>query len=303
MSKINLLQNLEVSYKEMSSITTDFQIILTKEINHRTDKALAIRDWYTEVTKAYIDFKTKINNDEITEFTFDVVGNIPYSFEELYEHSKDENVSNYKIAPYVDVNFIDDRIHLVDFKRQLKANIALTKKTYRSSDGRPTYNEYFYNNELMAKIYFIFESNENNLLTRRTEKLVYIKNDGSEGDLITIKDKIYDITDVSDASLIVQERVNARIYLVDSLNIFILGVLAQYHPTNTQNENIMMVLPYWNEIESERMMFINLGLPDWKDSMAAIDINNLSTDHTWLGYVIDANGTTVRDYAYNILNY
>jgi len=303
MTKQELLEQLDISYNEINVLSADDQIILNQEIHNRNEKALSIRNWYNDLTLKYNDFKIKIQNDEIDYFTFDDLSEIPYQISDLYEHISDEHISNYKIAPYVDVNFIDDRIHLVDFKRHLKANVALTKKTYRAADGRPTYNEYYYDGELMAKIYFIFESNENNLLTRRTEKLVYIKNDDTEGNLITIKDKIYDINDVSDASLVVQERVTARQYIVDSLNIFILGVLAQYHPDNTQNENIMMVLPYWNDTEAQRLMFIDLGLPDWKNSLAAIDINDLPEDRAWLGYVIDANGTTVRDYAYNTLNY
>jgi len=303
MTKQELLEELKISYNEINTLSTDDIIILNQEIHNRNDKALAIRNWFNDLTLKYNEFKTKIENDEIDFFSFDELNDIPYQISELYIHFPDEHVSNYKIAPYVDVNFIDDRIHLVDFKRQLKADVALSKKTYRSADGRPTYNEYYYNEELMAKIYFIFESNENNLLTRRTEKLVYIKNDNTEGNLITIKDKIYDINDVSDASLVVQERVTARQYIVDSLNIFILGVLAQYHPDNTQNDNILMVLPYWNDSESERLMFIDLGLPNWKNSLGNIDIDNLPSDRLWLGYVIDGNGTTIRDYAYNILNY
>ena len=303
MSKQDLLNQLKVSYDEINNISSDFQIILNKEIEHRNDKALAIQSWFNNITKLYLDFKTKIENDEITSFTFDNAGEMPYSFTELYEHVEEEKISNYKISPYVDVNFTDSRIHLVDFKRHLKADVALTKKTYRLPNGRPDKNEYYYNSVLMAKIYFIFETNENNLLTRRTEKLVYIKNDDTDGTEIIIKDKIYDITDVSDASLVVQERVIARTYIVDSLNIFILGVLGQYHPDKTQNELIMMVLPYWNDCESDRLLFIDLGLPNWKDSLGVIDLTNLPSDRAWLGYVIDGNGTTVRDYAYNVLNY
>lgn len=303
MTKLELLESLKVSYNELNYMTADEQIVLTQEIDHRNDKALAIKDWLNNLSSKYNELKSKIENDEITEYTFDIIPEKPYQISELIEQLEAEKISNYKIAPYVDINFIDSRIHLVDFKKDLKPEVALTKKTYRLPNGRPDYNEYYYNGELMAKIDFIFEANENNLLTRRTEKLYYIKNDGTDGISITIKDKIYDINDMSDASLIVQERVNARTYIVNSLNIFILGVLQQYHADKTQEELILMVMPYWNDCEAERIMFIDLGLPNWKNSMAAIDITNLPDDRTWLGYTIDENETTVRDYAYNILNY
>lgn len=303
MDKQELLDSLENSYQELNFLTSDIQTVLNQEINRRNPKALAIQNWFNNITSVYFSFKNDIINDNITYYSFDDVGDIPYTINELYEHVQENKNSDYRIAPHVDIDFIDERIHLVDFKRNLKANIALVKTTFRLPNGRPSHNEYFYNSLLMAKICFIFEVDANNLLTRRTEKLCYIKNDGSNGNEIIIKDKLYDMSNIADASIVVQERVSARQYIVNSLNIFILGVLRQYHPDKTQDECIIMMLPYWNENIDNRLMFIDLGLPDWKNSLIELDMNNLPSENQWLAYVIDAEGTTVRDYAYFTLNY
>jgi len=303
MSKISLLIDLKNCYNEINHIPSDYQIILNQEIENRNPKALTIRDWYNNLTAVYNRLKGEIENDEITYFSFDEISDIPHTMLELYTDVENNKISNYKISPYVDVNFTDDRIHLVDFKRHLQADVALVKKNHREANGRPTYNEYFYNDELMAKITFTFISNENNLLTQRSETLQYVKNDDSFGTEIVIKNKFYNLSDPSDAALVTQERICARTYIVDALNIFILGVLMNYHPDKTQNDVIEMMLMYWEECEISRKRFIDLGLPSWKNEIEAIDINDLPADCTWFAYVINGEGTTVKDYAYNTLNY
>lgn len=297
-----LLGNLEVSYAELNKLTADEQILLNSEINKLNPKALSLKSWYNTLTGYYLDTKDKILNNEITSFTFDDIAHKPYKISDLKEHLNEDDTSVYKIAQYIDVPFSDSKINLVDFTMHLKPNIALNKTTTMLPNGRPGINTYTYDGVVLAKIYFEFEEFDG-LVTRRKEILKYIKNDGTESNPILIKEKSYDMSNLSDAGLVMKERITARTLIVDSLNLFILGVLSNYNPTKTQPELIEMVIPYWDATNTIRRKYVDIAGTEWKTSLQAEDINNLPADRTWLAYIIDANNTTLLDYIISRINY
>jgi len=209
------------------------------------------------------------------------------------------DLDDYKIQDYVDDNFDDLPCNLVDFKRHLRADIALNKKSNMIANGRPEYAEYYQGEELIAKIYFEFVTTPSNLMLSRTEKLTYIKRDGSEGPLITIKHKEYDHSNLLDGSAVMFEREMARKSIMESIKAFLGGVLQQAL-TKTLPEVVLIIKPFWDEYAVHREDFVELGDHSFKDDVAAIDL--ATTPHTWLAIPI-AEGVTVQDYIVNSLTY
>ena len=291
----NLLNNLEISYSELNNLTSDMMLLLQTELNKNNPKAVIIKKWFNDLTTYYTDTKIGILNGTIATFSFDEVGVIPYSINDLNEYLHEDDNSEYKIAQHIDIPFSDKRINLIDFTIHLKSDIALNKTTTILPNGRPNYNIYSYDGIEYAKIYFEFEDSDG-LITRRREILKYIKNDNSEGMSILIKDKTYDMTNPSDASLVMSERIKARQSIVDSMNLFILGVMSNYNPTATQQELIISLTPYWNTTSVMRNNYINIDSKEWLNDLETIQIEALSDDTTWMGLIIDANGTTILDY-------
>jgi len=301
MTKQELLKILETSYKELVSLTADEVILLNYEITKNNPKAMAIKSWMNEVSSYYFTKKEEILNETSTVINFDAVGLMPYKFEDLKDTFNVDDTSEYRIAPYVDVPFSDSKINFVDFKRDLKPEVYLEKTTYRGHDGRPTLNEYHYNGELMATIKFEFEADENNIIISRKEILNYIKNDGSKSMDILIKNKTFDSNNPSDMAMMVKERIQAREYIIGYIQIFTLGVMKNYNTDKTHDEVVDMLMPYWDECEEHRLKFLEVGLQLWRDDIAAIDLD--TTEHTFMGYVIDGDGTTLKDYLIYLLTY
>lgn len=301
MTKQQLLQTLNVSYKELVNLTADEVILLNYEITKNNPKAMAIKSWLNTVSKYYFDTKQQIENDENPIINFDAVGLIPYKLSDLSDTFNVDDQSEYRIAPYIDVPFSDSKINFVDFKRDLKPEIYLEKVVSRGHDGRPIKSEYKYNGELMAVINFMFEADENNIVTRRKEILNYIKTDGTLSMDILIKDKTYDSNNPSDMAMMVKERVSAREYIIGYIQIFAIGVLKNYNPDKTHDEIVDMLMPYWDYCEEHRIKFLEVGLSLWRDDLAATDLD--TTEYTFLGYVIDEEGTIFRDYLVYLLTY
>ena len=309
------LKILEDSYQELKKSTIDLinPVLLVQGLNFMNEVAISINEWNLNFNKYYYDKKVEIESTPISNVSinFDEVGIFPSNNKLLDESLKLSNKSEYKIAPYIDKPFTDEKINQVDFKRDLKSNIVLNKKVIRIPNGRPLKSEYYLDDELMAVIYFTFETNTSNLVTRRTETLKYIKSiknettdlfEDVEGNSIKIKEKIYDLSNISDASLAVKERINSRSYLVESIMIFINGVLQQYHPDKSQYEIITMITSYWDYSEKDRKDFVDLGLEYWEENLIAMS-NPAPAEYSWLDYVIDGNGTTVKDYIISVISY
>jgi len=131
------------------------------------------------------------------------------------------------------------------------------------------------------------------LITKRTEKLVYISNTGEESPEIIIKQKIYDHANLVDGELAMKEREQARKSVIQSLKTFLGGVLMQALQI-PMDQVILTIKPFVDEYQSGMDGFVEYGYSNFKDDLLAIDLTN--TNYTWLAIPINANGTTVRDY-------
>ena len=210
-----------------------------------------------------------------------------------------DSVKDYKVYNYVLPAYTDVDIEEVDFKRSLMANICLNKSVYKDSTGRPTYSQYSYQGELIAKIYFVFNTDQNNLILSRSEVLKYILMDGSEGKSIIINSKVYDQNNMADVELIVEERIKARKSIISGCKGFISGVL-QANAGMTQSQSLEAGASLWSNFSNDIDGFVEFGTEDWRSSLISLDI---SVDYTWLSTPVDMNGTTIRDYLVSRLTY
>lgn len=210
------------------------------------------------------------------------------------------DVEFYKVFPLVDDYHDCVDVNQIDFKRHLKPAIALNKKVSMQDDGRPLIAEYFNGSTLIAKIYFYFILDSNSFMTRRTEDLVYIKNDDTEGLVIRIKDKTYDFSNPMDAARMLEERSQGRKTIIEQIKATTLAVLSAANPTLSTEQVIGIGLPFWDEQDIALQHFIGLGTTELLDNVTAIDL--ATTPHDWLNEEVSA-GVTLKDYMIDKLTY
>lgn len=307
-NQINQLTILKVSRDELENDTIKKidPVMLSEGVQFMNSVAIGIKMWslslYDYYNLKYDEIVNDVNKDIEIDINFDEVGMCPHNMSDLSRSMDSSKISIYRISPYIDKPFTDVKINMVDFKRDLKSDTALNKKVTRLPNGRPLKSEYYIGSVLMAVIDFVFEVAPNNLITKRTEFLSYIKLDGAKGLSVKIKEKVYDLTDVGDAALAVNERVSGRRYLVDSVKVYISGVITKYHPDYTQYAIISMVTPYWSSIERDRNLFIDLGLEYWEESLLNI-VDPLPAENAWLDYVVNTDGLTIKNYIISTISY
>ena len=211
-----------------------------------------------------------------------------------------EETIDYKINPalkdqYQDVHDITD----IDFKRHTRSDIALAKSESLLPNGRPEFNEYRYNDELVARLRFEF-TDENSLMKTRKEIINYVKNDGTYGPDILIKDRVYDHTNPSDGAICIAERVRSRSNIVGAIKAFLSGVLMQATQSSLE-EVIDLVTPFWDLTERERLAFLEFGKSDWSDVISTMTPE--TSPFNYLFFPINAQGVTVQQYMLSRINY
>lgn len=214
------------------------------------------------------------------------------------------DINNFRVSGLIHEAYDDVLINMVDFKRHLKPEIALNKKTYKHPDGRPNHSKYYYGDLLIAQINYYFVIDDNNMISRRTEYLHYIDLNGELGPAIIIKDKYIDLTLPADAELAVLEREKSRHSMLASIKAVLLAVIQQYNPNLSSGECIEMGIPFWDDYLTEITHFEQLGTEEFKDALQALTLPSIS--YPWLSYEIDpinTPGVTLRDYMVSKLTY
>ena len=212
----------------------------------------------------------------------------------------DNDTINYKINSALREDFQDvSDITSIDFKRDTKPEIALAKTPIDLPNGRPSKNQYYHDGELVAELRFEF-TDENSLMKTRKEVINYVKNDGTMGPDIVIKNRVYNHQNPSDGAECIAERTKSRTKIVGALKAFLSGVIMQA-TGQTVAQVIQTITPFWDDCQKERESFIEFGTGDWSTYLVGIDVANSA--YTYLGIPINAQGVTVRDYMVSRLNY
>lgn len=213
-------------------------------------------------------------------------------------YSTNRKIEEFKICKYAERHYDEIIFNLFNFKTMLKKQHTVNKKTHMLDSGRPEKSMYYINNELMAIIYFTFTSNSDNILTNRREDLVYIDNSSIESEFVSIKNKDYDTTDINDAVIVLEERIKCRNFILQSLKMTI-GNILKMQLNLTLIEVAQLIIPFWDEFNTQKINFIDLGTPELLISFQAIDLQ--TTEHSWLSNEI-STGVTLLDYMISKLN-
>lgn len=208
------------------------------------------------------------------------------------------DIEEYLVKNVVDEDYSDKEVNVLDFKINLRSDIALDKHVVRrQSDYRPEYAYYYLveNDQIVnyARRRFEFTIEASGLMSRRTEHLCYYLLDGNPGTEFKISDKSFDHTDVDELAEAIFEQTRLRTDIMNHLKGMIMGVVQQMNPTFTVPDIIGATLPFFNEYATERVDYIEIGSNLYANSVAAIDLS--ATAHTFLAAPI-APGLTLRNY-------
>lgn len=206
------------------------------------------------------------------------------------------NVESYKVYALLSDTFKEYPVSCIDFKRHLKSDISLNKKIEKELNGRPKRSSYFYDDQLICWIDFEFKVNDDNLVIERNESLTYLMIDETDGDPILIKAKKYDLTDLNDGESSIKERMLGRQSIMDSLHVFMAGVIQAYNPDIDYIGIVTIVKPYWDECEKKRHDFVDLGTLEWEEELIALKIaGEDATIYKWL-FLDTGLGMLIIDY-------
>lgn len=202
------------------------------------------------------------------------------------------------VMEYVDDRFLSYPTSKIDFRLHLKENIYLQKDVWLLPNGRPQKSLYTYNGALIAEIEFVFETNDFNFMTRRTEKLIYYKRNGTKSDQWVIADDIYDINNQYHLREMMKERSESRSLILEGIKAFLNGVLAEYYAPQgkTYFEILSIAGDFWGAYSNDIDSWINVSSPRFS--------TNLGVDNTFV--FLDAEvseGITVRQYILNKISY
>lgn len=204
------------------------------------------------------------------------------------------NIEEHRVIDIVDGQYDDYPVNLLDFKVHLRPDIALDKSLVRrQSDYRPEFAYYSHDGVQYARRRFDFTLAPTGLMVTRDEYLAYYKTDGSLGTEFKIKTTTYDHTNIDDLGLAIEEQTKLRTDIVNHIKSMILGVVQTMNPTYNIHQIIAATLPFFNELTTERLDYVEIGSQDYAQAVAAVDL--ATTPHTYLAAPV-APGVTLKDY-------
>lgn len=221
-------------------------------------------------------------------------------------HSERAGFRRLTIYDIVAVDFKNWPPHKIDFRRHLKAGVNLDKKVIMLPNGRPSHADYSFMGKKVAQIRFEFEVDAFNFMTKRTEYLSYVREDGTEGYEYAIWSQTYSRDDVGQQSERIKERVEARTHIFTNMKAKVELFLVQYYMG-------VMGLPYEDVLEIAGDFSIAYAslISAWKETGApALKRSILEDDQfLWLNMVLPVSITglaeevSIREYIVITLSY
>lgn len=223
---------------------------------------------------------------------------MPLYVEWLENYSPNAGNSRLKVLDLVASEFQYWMPNKIDFRRHLRDGINFEKKVVMLPNGRPDYAEYTYQGEVMARISFIFEVDQFNFMTKRTEILSYMRKNGSFGHPYAIWSQKYSRLEPSQQAERIKERVDARTQIFTAMKANIETFLAVYFMG--QGMSYEQVL----EIGGEFSMVYASLISAWKDTGTPALKNAIlaDTQFAWLDMPLPQTITGLEE-AISIRNY
>jgi hypothetical protein len=180
----------------------------------------------------------------------------------------------------------------------LKSGVNLEKKeVLMSKNGRPVKAIYYYEDKKIAEINFYFETDSQNFITKKTEKLGYYSVDGIVHDFYTIYEMNFSSDNSYQRQKRLEERTQARQWIIDTLRADIDRILTAATSNKDQEALVSsMINTFWVEYSPHLSAFINAGGTFLRNKF----IND--TAFVFLNSFV-APGVTVRAYIIDKLTY
>ncbi len=257
------------------------------------NKNINYENLYNEVKQLYPDVnrveKGWQNTVEI-HFDNDFSGDLNDILTIITNHDGD---SYLRIYDLVDDNFKNYPTDKIDFRKHLKKDVHLQKDVVMLPNGRPSYAVYKFNNELIARIDFVFELNQLELMTRRKEVLYYYNTANVLKGGFIISDEMYDILNSQyHQTKVLQESSQCRINVIESTKAILNLFLRQYYSVNDPvnfNANMLNVANFFKTYNDSIETWIKTGLNTF-----ALDIQS-DTSYQFLNLSFQTN-LSVREY-------
>ena len=229
------------------------------------------------------------------------------SYKNTYQESYDQWANSFdqnktgqelRVIDYVSDNFLNLHPSKIDFRRHLKENIYLQKSVTTLPNGRPVFSNYTYEGVLIAEIEFIFEVNQFNFMTRRTEKLSYYKRNGEKSEQWIIADDSYNANDPYHLREMMKERSEARSMIIEEIKAMSNGVLASYYIPQGKSYGEILVIAgdFWGKYSTSINAWINVGSPKFSQEIS------VDSEFPFLDVLISPT-VTARQYILSKLTY
>jgi len=211
--------------------------------------------------------------------------------------SSEWDVDNYKIMSLIDASMDDVMVNMLNFKTDLRPDIALEKSVFMQDDGRPFYKELKYQDVPYAIVNTFYKVDELGLLERKIKYLHYIKNDGTLSPAIVISDKRYGL---GDTPLVIDEKKQARHNILSKIKSDILLGLIWANPTLPHDDIIGMGVTFAHDTDQFQRDFEDYGYPFFREFVEAIDTTD--PGYEWMETPVSSE-ENMKDYIVNSLTY
>lgn len=215
----------------------------------------------------------------------------------------------YKVTDLIHPNFSGLHISKVDFTIHLKENIVLLKKVEMLPNGRPVVARYYYPTvapeNLICTIEFEFVDNSMKFMIERKEYLKYYKEDGTTSDAFLIHKRLYDFTNLKEATESIQERSQARRNIIDEVKVFLNGFIVQKSMMEGKSiaESNMIAMSLGGGFMQNHQNKINAWVETASGDLKPYLLNSSNeTQEDFLNWYVQA-GVRVRDYFLSRISY
>jgi len=265
------------------------------------------------------ELKSKIisysfNNGMLTLTTQSLDVNLELELDNRVVEHDHTAFSQYMVLDLITQEFSGYPLENTDFARHLRSEIALNKEPIMNIDGRPISSDYYYDFggnvgvKMVAQILFVFDKNDDNLVTRRREYIKYYRYDGTSNHPEILKNDLkINPMNLAHGSWIIGERISGRKNIVKEMNYFLLGVIKQATGKPT-SEILLVVEQFFQDFKDQIQKFERYGMENWKQDMMNMDTSIYTVeingqDVAWMSFPVDENETTVHQYMLYRLSY
>lgn len=252
----------------------------------------------SNVLRSIINGTKKINNSLIIYYTRQLTEQETLDMETLVSNHDSSLFTYPRVFDQVDFEFKSYPVNKIDFTIHLQEGIVWSKSLYKHPNGRPDKAVYSYNGVDMAEISWEFLDAPGGLFYQKSQFLAYYNTNGTLGTKFLIKKKLIDFTVPNQLAESINERVVARSSIVDEIKAVCSGAL-QVATQQSLEQIILMIKPFWDATRQDRENFVELATHDWRNYILNADLQT----YAWLGYPVDANGTTCQQYMLYRLGY